>query len=71
MLIEIQNDFLPYTFNQKQAAAYVNLAVSTFRKYLAAGKIPQPMRLGGRIVRFSRRSLDEWLQKQGCHHDHY
>ena len=61
MAVQLQN-FLPYTFNQKQAAGYISISVPTFRKYLAAGKLPQPMRLGDRIIRWSRRSLDEWLE---------
>ena len=66
----VEDCSLPYTFNQKQAAAYVNLAVSTFRKYLADGKLPQPVRLGNKVIRFGRRSLDEWLMsQQGCEFD--
>jgi excisionase family DNA binding protein len=65
MAVQLQNNyFLPYTFNQKQAAEYIQLSVPTFRKYLATGKLPQPMRLGDRIIRFSRHALDEWLESR-------
>lgn len=64
MAVKLQNNFLPHTFNQKQAAEYIGVSVPTFRKYLAAGKLPQPMRLGDRILRWSRYALDRWLMSR-------
>jgi excisionase family DNA binding protein len=64
MLVEDRS--LPYTFNQKQAAAYLNVAVSTFRKYLADGKLPQPVRLGNKVIRLNMPGRNEHVDRPDC-----
>lgn len=43
----------PYAMKRKNAAAYCDLAESTFIAEVDAGRLPQPINLGGR---------DHWLQ---------
>jgi predicted DNA-binding transcriptional regulator AlpA len=36
----------PYLVSDKQAAALLDVSRSTFRRYVAAGLLPQPVRIG-------------------------
>jgi len=42
-----------------EAAAYLNIALGTIRNWTRVGRIPFVRR--GRVVRYHRQRLDEWL----------
>ncbi len=44
---------------QREAAAYLHMSLHTFRRYVAA-HLPQ-VRTGGRILRYRRRDLEQWI----------
>ena len=52
---------LPEVLTAKEAAAYLRMASATLYRLAAAGEIPA-IRIG-RVWRFSRRLLDEWLSE--------
>ncbi len=47
-------------FTPKEAAKYLDIAVSTLYKLTSAGIIPFS-KPNGKLIYFSRRSLDEWM----------
>ena len=55
----VQSPWLSYT----SAAQYLGVAVGTLRNWVCARRVPFVRR--GRVVRFRRESLDDWLQS-GC-----
>lgn len=46
------------------AAAYLGIAVGTLRNLTSQRRVPFGRR--GRIVRYERAALDEWLRAGGC-----
>lgn len=62
------DDVLPELFDRKQTADTLGLSLTGFTDLESRGFFgPQPIRLGdsGRIVRYSRRELVEWVAA-GC-----
>ena len=51
----------PATLTAGQTAAYFGLSTRTFRKEVAAGNLPQPIRLRSRCYRWSISALDSWI----------
>lgn len=49
----------------KQAAMLCGMSLATWHRKNAAGLVPAPVRLGPGCVRWSRRSLAEWV-RLGC-----
>lgn len=49
----------------KSAAELIGVSPSTFWKLHSQGRIPNPMRLGGRVVRWRREELSAWV-RAGC-----
>ncbi|MBE7462976.1 MAG: AlpA family phage regulatory protein [Planctomycetes bacterium] len=56
---------LPLLLGAKTAAELVGVSESTFWKLHSQGRIPNPMRLGGRVVRWRRCELSAWV-RAGC-----
>lgn len=48
----------------REAAEMLSLGVSTFRKYVAEGLLPQPVKIGG-SVRWRISEIAEWIGKIG------
>lgn len=49
----------------RAAAELLNIGESTLWKLHSQGRIPNPMRLGGRVVRWRREELEAWV-RAGC-----
>lgn len=49
----------------KQLATMLGLSLRTIRTMDAAGKLPRPVKLGARSVRWRVRDIDDWLAA-GC-----
>lgn len=49
----------------REAAALVGVSRSTFWKLHSSGRVPLPVRLGGRVVRWRREELQAWVSA-GC-----
>lgn len=50
--------------NPEQAALYVGVALGTLRNWVSMKYVPHVKR--GRVVRFHREKLDEWLRRGEC-----
>ena len=50
------------TLNARQTAQYLGMSWVTLAKYVKAGKVPGPVLREGRFVRWSKATLDRWLQ---------
>lgn len=50
---------VPRFFDQKMAAAYLSLSERTFEMHWRSDKLPQPHRLGRRLL-WDRKLLDSW-----------
>lgn len=48
---------------EDDAASYVSLGPSTFRREVAAGRLPKPIRLTTSRVAWLREDLDAWLDR--------
>jgi len=54
-----QSDLLTY----QEAAAFLNTSESSIRRFLKDDStFPPPIRMGQRVVRFSKTKLEEWLE---------
>jgi excisionase family DNA binding protein len=54
-----ESDLLTY----QEAAAFLNTSESSIRRFLQNDPtFPPPIRMGLRVVRFSRAKLDKWLE---------
>ena len=47
--------------NAREAATLCNLGISTWWRYLSAGKVPAPVRIGA-SVRWRREELHAWME---------
>jgi excisionase family DNA binding protein len=45
-----------------EAMAYLSVSRNTLKKLIAGGFIPEPARLGSRLLRFDRREIDKYLR---------
>ena len=48
----------------KQLAQELNVSMSTLWRWRQQNKLPQPLRLGTRLVGWRREVIDEWLDSQ-------
>jgi excisionase family DNA binding protein len=56
----------PALMTREQAAGFLGMSVSTLKRLSRAGKIgPTPLKLSGRLVRWSRAELSSWTAA-GC-----
>jgi len=54
----------PALLDKPDAAAFLSISVSTLDRLSAAGEVPAPVRLGGRLA-WNRRELSAWAAR-GC-----
>lgn len=54
----------PAAMKDKTAAAYLDLSRSKLWQLVATGDLPEPARLPGRVTRFLRDDLDQFLSQQ-------
>ena len=52
----------PLAVDAKQLGELLSLSVRTVRSMDAAGKLPKPVKLNGRSVRWLPKEIEEWLQ---------
>jgi excisionase family DNA binding protein len=45
-----------------EAMAYLSVSRNTLKKMIANGVIPEPARLGSRLLRFDKREIDKYLR---------
>lgn len=57
--------YLPLLLGAEAAAELIGISESTLWKLHSQGRIPNPMRLGGRVVRWRREELEAWV-RAGC-----
>lgn len=59
----------PHAMKQKQAAAYLGMAVSTFREAVDVAPVPVTLPRPGRppILRYRRADLDAWVERCANH----
>ena len=51
----------PVAVDAKRLAALLNVSVRTIRTLDAAGKLPRPVKIGGRSVRWVASEIEAWL----------
>lgn len=56
-----QDQRWPEYMNQSEAAHYLNVSLNTLRKWIAEDTIPY--KTVGSMIRFSRKQLDEFMEK--------
>lgn len=56
----------PEALNQKQVATLLNVHPNTIRRWLAQGRMPQPLVVGS-TYRWPRQSILDWISRQ-CDH---
>lgn len=54
---------LPNVLRAQEAASYLGIAVSTFWRWVAQGKLPKGIRLGKRCTVWKREELDNYLEQ--------
>jgi len=54
----------PQTLGRRDAARFCGVSLATWDRHTAAGKVPRPIRLGGRVL-WRRGELQAWLDA-GC-----
>ena len=47
----------------RKASAYLGIKVNTLYEWVYTRRIPH-FKIGGRSIRFDRRALDQWIEKQ-------
>jgi predicted DNA-binding transcriptional regulator AlpA len=50
----------PRGLSREDAAAYMGIGATLFDRLIAAGRVPRPVRLDGRVI-WDRRKLDRFL----------
>lgn len=56
----------PAVLRERDAAFYVGLSESQFKREVAAGKLPTPVRLSDRSVGWLVKELDGWLAERAA-----
>ena len=56
----------PAVLTVADVAAKLQISERTVFRWKDAGKLPQPMRLGGWLLRWDREQFEEWLEKQSA-----
>ena len=51
--------------NRREAAAMVGISAKSWDRLVKSGRVPQPIRLGGRLVWLSD-TLEKWLKEQSA-----
>ena len=63
-----QNTLEPYAsdlMTYAETASFLNMSESSIRRFLQNDPtFPTPIRMGQRVVRFSKKKLEEWLELQ-------
>lgn len=54
---------LPNVLRAQEAASYLGIAVSTFWRWVAQGKLPKGIRLSTRCTVWKREELDNYLEQ--------
>jgi excisionase family DNA binding protein len=57
-----QHDIL----TEKETAKYLRIDQRTLRRWRADSSGPECSRLGGKLIRYKRTKVDEWLDKQSA-----
>jgi hypothetical protein len=66
MTTAIRQKPIPRGMSERQASSYLGIAPGTFRKMIALGHLPQPMRLPGlKRVIHDRQALDRVMDARG------
>lgn len=60
-----QTDPLPLLLDARQSAELLGMSRSGFLKLHSQGRIPLPLRLSARVVRWRRLELERWTEA-GC-----
>jgi excisionase family DNA binding protein len=55
----------PLLLTVREAAALIGVSRATFWKLHSQGRVPLPLRLGGRVVRWRKGEVEAWV-KAGC-----
>ena len=55
----------PLLLDGLQAAMLIGVSRATFWKLHSTGRVPTPVRLGGRVVRWRKDELEDWV-RAGC-----
>jgi len=50
-------------FSREEAAEFLGISNSAFSRMRREGKLPAPVQLGTRILRWRRRDLELWLEQ--------
>lgn len=50
----------------KEAAAYLNILISTLWRFTKKAEFPKPKRLSDRTILFNKSELDDYLQRMGA-----
>ena len=58
-------DHSPLLLDVREAAALIGVSRATFWKLHSQGRVPLPVRLSGRVVRWRKHELEAWVQS-GC-----
>lgn len=56
------NTIAPLMIDAKRLAALLSVSEKTIRRWDVAGKIPRPIRLSSAAIRWSRSTIEAWLQ---------
>lgn len=54
---------LPTLLTKKQIAEYLGVTVRSIDRYVAAGELPNPIRIGGRL-RWRQQALAEFIERR-------
>jgi excisionase family DNA binding protein len=56
----------PALMNDAQVARYLVISRRLVWKLVSTGKLPEPIRIGGRLARWRRTDIDGWLAEQAA-----
>lgn len=56
---------VPLLLKAVEVAGFLRVSAATFWKLHSMGKLPLPVRIGARVVRWRREELESWV-KAGC-----
>ena len=59
----------PVFLSETEAAQYLSLSVKTLRRWRFIRKGPSYAKLNNKLIRYSRRDLDDWMDQQRVIHD--
>lgn len=68
MTAELKQLPAPLLVNSVEACQLLAISPATLRRYVAAGKVPAPLRVGG-VVRFRRADLEAFVAQRAVNID--